>query len=278
MSDINPYVGPRSFRYGEKLWGRDQEIADVRDLLIAERILLLYSPSGAGKSSLMEAGIRPELERVDFDVLPTVRVGYETADGALAGRPDPTRNRYTASALMSLEEGRPAADRMGEELERLTLEQYLDRRRDEAASGKDQCVFFDQFEELFTLDPTDLEAKAQFLAEVGVALRDRNRWALFAMREDFIAQLDPYLGLVPKRFAARYRLDLLGVQAATVAVRRPAAERRVDITEEATVQLVDDLRTVRVQRGGSVTEELGPYVEPVQLQVVCRRLWDSVMR
>ena len=29
------------------------------------------------------------------------------------------------------------------------------------------------------------------------------------------------------------------------------------------------------QRGGQVVEELGPYIEPVQLQVVCRQLWSS---
>ena len=55
----------------------DQRDRRLRDLLIAERIVLLYSPSGAGKTSLLEAGLRPELERRDFHVLPTVRVGHE---------------------------------------------------------------------------------------------------------------------------------------------------------------------------------------------------------
>ena len=34
-------------------------------------------------------------------------------------------------------------------------------------------------------------------------------WALFAIREDFLAELDPYARLMPTRFANRYRLDLL---------------------------------------------------------------------
>jgi hypothetical protein len=268
----NPYVGPRSFRYGEALSGRDREVRDVRDRLIAERILLLYSPSGAGKSSLIEAGVRKELEDSNFTVLPTVRVGHELRSGPGGNKPE-TRNRYVLSTLISLE-----GDAHQRDLPDMTLGDYLDERRSEDTSGREQCIFFDQFEELFTLDPTDRQAKGAFLAELGRALRDRNRWALFAMREDFIAQLDPYLGLIPTRFVARYRLDLLDKTAAELAIREPAARLGVTVTQEATKRLVADLSTVRVRRGGAVVPEEGPYVEPVQLQVVCRRLWEAVMK
>ena len=44
----NPYVGPRAFKTGEALFGRDREVVRLLELLIAERIVLLYSPSGAG--------------------------------------------------------------------------------------------------------------------------------------------------------------------------------------------------------------------------------------
>jgi hypothetical protein len=54
----NPYVGPRAFRSGEDLPGRDFEIRELTDLLIAERITLLHAPSGAGKTSLNEAARR----------------------------------------------------------------------------------------------------------------------------------------------------------------------------------------------------------------------------
>ena len=42
--------------------------------------------------------------------------------------------------------------------------------------------------------------------------------------------------------------------------------------------LVESATMLRVQRGGRAVDELGPYVEPVQLQVVCRRLWNSMAR
>ena len=57
----NPYVGPRAFRVGEKLPAREREQRELTDLLIAERVVLLHSPSGAGKTSLIQAGVVPLL-------------------------------------------------------------------------------------------------------------------------------------------------------------------------------------------------------------------------
>ena len=58
----NPYVGPRPFTQTDPLFGRDVEKVELLNLLIAERIVLLYSPSGAGKTSLIQAGLVPELK------------------------------------------------------------------------------------------------------------------------------------------------------------------------------------------------------------------------
>ena len=52
-SETNPYVGPRPFETGQTLYGREREIAALRYMLTSERIVLLYAPSGAGKSSLV---------------------------------------------------------------------------------------------------------------------------------------------------------------------------------------------------------------------------------
>ena len=72
----NPYPGARPFSSDETIYGRGREVTELRDLLIARRIVLLYSPSGAGKSSLIEAGLRPRLQH-DFRVLPTIRVSLQ---------------------------------------------------------------------------------------------------------------------------------------------------------------------------------------------------------
>ena len=63
--------------------------------------------------------------------------------------------------------------------------------------------------EILTLDPTDVDAKTAFFDEVGAVLCDPKRFAIFAMREDRLAALDPYLGRFPARVRRRFRLDFL---------------------------------------------------------------------
>jgi WD40 repeat protein len=270
----NPYVGPRAFERGETLYGRDHEVLELLDLLIAERIVLFYSPSGAGKTSLIQAALVPELEQEGFSVLPPMRVGLEPPQSA--GR---AANRYVLSLLLSLEESLPRDEQAPlDELAALTLADYLDRRF-KAGDGEPEglVLIFDQFEEVLTVDPTGRAAKAEFFEQVGQALRDRRRWALFAMREEFVAGLDPFLRALPTRLATTYRLELLDPGAAREAIQQPPREGGVEFTDDAALALVDDLRQVRVQQAdGSTEAQLGLHVEPVQLQVVCRRLWDRL--
>jgi hypothetical protein len=77
QSRKNPYIGPRSYEYGEILYGLDREMTELLNLLIAERIVMLYSPSGAGKSSLLKAALIPALEKEDFCVLPVLTFEFE---------------------------------------------------------------------------------------------------------------------------------------------------------------------------------------------------------
>jgi hypothetical protein len=72
----NPYVGPRPFETGQPLFGRTRELTELRYLLTSERSVLLYSPSGAGKSSLVNAGLIPQLA-TRFDVRRPTRVNTE---------------------------------------------------------------------------------------------------------------------------------------------------------------------------------------------------------
>ena len=100
------------------------ETADLLDLVIAERVVLLYSPSGAGKSSLIAAGLVRQLEAEGFEVLPLVRLTHEAPPGSsLSG---PPRNRYVLSTLLSLEEGlAPEHQRRTADLDAMTVTEYL---------------------------------------------------------------------------------------------------------------------------------------------------------
>lgn len=271
----NPYKGARAFEIGETIFGRAREIAELLDLLIAERIVLLHSPSGAGKTSLVQAGLVPALTKARFAVLPVIRVNHEPP--ADIDQADVTFNRYIYSALLSLEEARPAEERLAEsEIRATSLAAYLEKR-EAAQPSSARVLVFDQFEEILTGNATDTEHKEAFFNQVGEALSNRRCWALFAMREDYVGALSPYLRRIPTRLTTTYRLDLLGITAARLAIQNPARASGVDFHDDAAKQLVDDLRILRVQGpDGILQEEKGDFVEPVQLQVVCYRLWEKL--
>ncbi len=272
----NPYVGPRAFRTGETLFGRDAEVRRLFDLLIAERIVLLHSPSGAGKTSLIQAGLIPLLREEGFHVWPPLRVAAPLPHDAPSGT-----NRYLASVLCGLESTVQQSSRCSlDEAIGRALSESLGLPIDESSTPRTrppQVLVLDQFEEVVRIDPADLAAKEEFFHQLGVALRAADRWALFAIREEFIGRLDPWTHHLPTRLGCRFRLDLLGEAAARDAIRKPAAAEGVTFHDEATRRMVDDLRRVTVPReDGTYREEPGLYVEPVQLQIVARRLWQRL--
>ncbi len=267
----NPYIGPSAFSAGERLYGRDRELNQLTNLIVAERIVLLHSPSGAGKTSLIQAALIPRLTSMRFRVLPVVRVHLELPDGKADG------NRYVLSTLLYLNAGLPESEQIPtEQLARMTMAEYLSCLKEREKKPGIEVLIFDQFEEILTLDPTDLAAKQEFFRQLGEAVDAPNRWILFSMRDDYVAALSSYEVWIPSQIHNRFRLDLLNREAARQAIERPAADRGVRFEEGIADKLVDDLRRVRVQRSdGSLEMQLGEFVEPVQLQVVCYRLWEN---
>ncbi len=283
----NPFIGPRPFETGEKLYGRDRELAELIDRLNAERIILLHSPSGAGKSSLIQAGLLPELTR-SFDVWGPTRVNLEPPAG------EDSVNRYVASANLGFEEAVPEKIRRPAEIVAgQTLPEYFTGRPRRRRAPRSVLLVFDQFEEVLTAEPLAVAAKRAFFDQLGDLLRNPRIWALFALREDYLAPLEggielaadggearaeitiPYARRVPTHFKNRFRIDLLSLGSAREAMVEPAAAAGREFP--AVDRLVRDLATMKVQLpDGSFRAQTGHYVEPVQLQVVCRRLWDAM--
>ncbi len=288
-SPANPYVGPVPFREGQKLYGREKETDDLVDLVVSKRIVLLIAPSGAGKTSLIQSALIPRLrDRYKLLALPTVRLTYRNEEIAKRGNV----NRYALSTMRSLENYfLPEHRYTDEQLAELSLGQYFARRFPSChddGSRLHWLLILDQFEELFTLDPLDVDKKRSFLEDLGNVLAGVRTddedpgnaepptfWALFSMREDYVAELQPFLGLMPTGLAFRYRMDLLERERALGPVAMPAGSSMDPATAP---RLVDGLLTIqlRTPEGKEVTRE-GRFVEPVQLQVVCLRLWDKIV-
>lgn len=267
-STRNPYVGPRPLRQYDGLFGRDREAQALTDLLIAERVVLLHAPSGAGKTSLIQAGVIKRLKSEGFRVSGPLRLNGVRPDDASIG------NRYLWSAVDGLlGNGHAAGAKDATSLDEglATVEQGFD--------DDDHVIILDQFEEILTLEPANWGSQEEFFKALGHALDRPNRWALLSMREDYMGGLARYVGLLPTRLDVRFRLDFLEHDAARLAMREPAASRGVTFTEEAIELLISDLSAIRVQdpvEGQKVAT--GPYVEPVQLQVVCETLWRRLER
>lgn len=285
----NPYVGPVPFREGQKLYGREKETEELVDLLVSKRIVLLIAPSGAGKTSLIQAALIPRLrDRYKLQALPTIRLTYRNDE--VIKRTEV--NRYALSTMRSLEGHFPAEGRYtDEQLAELSLGAYFEKRFPAAADGAHRqhwVLVLDQFEELFTLDPLDVDKKRQFLEELGNVLAGvrgsaeeptsaapPTLWALFSMREDYVAELQPYLDLIPTGLAFRYRIDLLERERALDPVARPAGAAMDPATAP---RLVEGLLTIQLRTPeGKEVSRAGRFVEPVQLQVVCLRLWDKIV-
>jgi hypothetical protein len=268
----NPFVGPRPFETGRRIFGRDREIDDLYYLLSAERIVLLHSPSGAGKSSLIQAGLIPRLNE-RFDVWGPTRVNLQPP----AGQPAAV-NRYVRSAVLGFEQQIPSERRRSEEqLSGMTLSEYVATRPRRRSASQNTVLIFDQFEEILTADPLAIEAKHEFFRQLGDLLLDPRIWALFALREDYLAPFDQYAQQVPTHMKNRFRLDLLSRDAAKDAIVSPSLEGGRECAPEAVEKLIQDLATMKVQQpDGTFVEQLGHHVEPLQLQVVCLRLWERM--
>ncbi|MHA6846934.1 hypothetical protein [Ralstonia syzygii] len=262
-----PYVGPSPFCGDQHLFGRDTEIEELQWRLVADRIIVLYSSSGAGKTSLLMAknGLVAQL-RERFHVLPVLRVG--SADGT-----DPT-----IAMLRQLESGGFGPMRDGD-----TLLTYFDRIAiPEAHPPKRLLLVLDQFEEIFT-NFTSLAEQRKFFLQLGELLSRETSpiWLIVSMREEYFSWLDSFRDVVPTRLVNTFRLNLLSTDQAVAAMKGPAEAAGVafpvEAGQDAATYLVRKLSMVRRRTPGGASEpRAGNTVEAVQLQVICVDLWSRL--
>jgi WD40 repeat protein len=278
----NPYVGPRPYERGDRrsFYGRTREARDLLSLIMAERVVLFYAPSGAGKTSLLNAQIIPALEEEEgFHVLPAVRVGSDLPPG-IDSRD--VENIFVFSVLMGLAgEKMPAASLTGHSL--LSFLRQICSQKTEDLSESPPILILDQFEEILTTHRGQWQDAQGFFEQTREALHEiPELGVVFTMREDYVAGLDPYAPLLPRRLRARFRMERLDQNGALEAIKKPAQDAGCPFAPDVAERLVDDLRRVKVAHdlsqspGDQQPAVLGPFVEPVQLQVVCNRLWENL--
>lgn len=265
--------------------GRDNEIYELFQLVLAERIVLLFARSGLGKSSLVNAGLLQSLrDKGHFPIVARV-------SGA-------------ATPLASLQEGFQAAiiDAQRDGLECEPAPEDWDRRSlwhlfksvelwrgDELLSP---VLIIDQFEELFTLhDVADRQAFIDELAHLVRGTRprgDSTRYdgstpdvkIMLAFREDFYANIQELRDRIPAVYKAPFRLTPLTREKAKQAIIKPAGimgdqfrTRSFEWDDAALDEVLDFLSEQQLGEGKTI---VGQEIEPFQLQLICQHVEDLV--
>jgi WD40 repeat protein len=273
----NPYVGPRPFSEDEweRFFGRERQAVDLLSLVLADRLMLFFAPSGAGKSSLINARLRRDLEKRRFDVLPTARVSGEVP--ASVGQVD---NIFIFDLISDLQPEQGDLSPFAH----LTLSDYLRMyrppQRDETRDRlRPQVLIVDQFEEVFTSHPEAWDQRGAFFEQLRQAVEDEDSVlrVMLVMREEKVAALERYAHLLPSRLSTRFYMQRLDRNAALKAIERPAEEAGRPFAPEVARDLRDNLSLVWA-RDHERRQYPGEFVEPVQLQVVCWQLWEELRK
>ena len=138
-------------------------------------------------------------------------------------------------------------------------------------------VILDQFEEFFTTNLHRWQERRPFFDQLAQALHDLPTMkVVFVMREEYIAQLEPFADLLPEKLRPRMHLERLRGNAARSAVVKPFENWGLSFDPNAADELMAELSEIRVAEGDKFRETRGEFVEPVQLQVVCQSLWENL--
>ena len=201
----NPFVGLRPFEISDSLYyfGRNAETKTLLELLYNNRFVGVIGSSGAGKSSLIRAGLIPQLEagflvqERDHWLIASLKPG-DTPLTNLINSLINSINSGLSSPLVSQDKRRQLIQEANE-YEPQGLLHLLESEL--SGSDKNLFVLVDQFEELFRFGLEKGIAKNRQQAEQFVALllnlskKDLPIYLCLTIRSDFLGDCDAFYGL-----------------------------------------------------------------------------------
>jgi eukaryotic-like serine/threonine-protein kinase len=226
--DSQPYPGLAAFTSDQAkfFFGREVEIETLLRKVERFHLLAVIGASGAGKTSFLNAGFLPMLgSNWDF----------------LVCRPGATPLVNLGAALASKIEGKGLAVEMLRFHETGTAVDLMRRWR---SAHENALIVIDQFEELFTLNP--YEVQCSFADLIGHAVVDADVRVLLSLRDDFLARCQEQERLAPM-FSALTSLRPPAAPALRRALVEPALRSGYQFEDES---LIDDMvRQVATQPG-----------------------------
>ncbi len=251
---VCPYKGLNYFTEDDApiFFGRDDEAAALRDLVLKQDIAAVLGRSGAGKSSLVRAGLMPRLRQRDGDhrtgiwdhIL--VRPGEDPLLGLATGLAPPGPDGVAVADTKALE--RDKLDLRDASTDFLATHFRLRREASRLAVNR-LLVIVDQAEELFTppWHMTDRDAIRQFESDrdklislLLTAADQRLASVVLTVRSDF------FDALMHSPFGPRLSHSqlLLGrIQDLAPVIERPAGLVGMTLATGLTRRVVDDVGT-----------------------------------
>ena len=229
LNTASPYRGLDPFQDRDKdlFFGRDQLINSLVAQLSESNVLLVLGASGSGKSSLVRAGLLPQLSQLIgvrfryFTFVPDVDP-FESLRGALLGV------GFNQTQTRELLEANPA-----------TPARLIHTLRRE---GEQWLLFVDQLEEIFTV--CGEAPRKTFIAALLAIAQDSDNSAklVLAMRADFLDRLSPF-----PEFAKIVQKEInlvadMHVDELRLAIEQPAARHGVVFEQGLVEEIVKDVQ------------------------------------
>ncbi|MEO6328177.1 MAG: WD40 repeat domain-containing protein [Ginsengibacter sp.] len=282
------YPGVKPFSENERhlFYGRTTDTKKLYQLISLEKLVLLYSKSGLGKSSLLNAGVLPLFDEEDQYTTIKIRFGAYF-DQSLS--PITTSLFKLPGALPN-----PVLDKLGAGSDTLWLRMKGLQHQD-ADDPQMYILVFDQFEELFTYNQEDIRQFKRQLSDllyykvpayisksITNRLRDNPNFlsneeleflyrqpavkVVLSLRSDRISLLNTLADYLPDIQKNYYELKPLDRDAAIETIVKPAidkVDRYLSPSFGYTADCIDKILDYLTQSGQK-------GIETFQLQTVCQ--------
>ena len=257
MQDLpeKPYKFLDSYKFKDRkiFFGRDREVGMLIDDVLVNRIVVLFAHSGTGKTSLINAGVRPRLEAQGYKTF-FIRVSRDPVESA----------RAVLSKQLKLNSLK--GEGLGELIENVVT----------TLDDSSIVLFFDQFEEFFLYLYKNNRKKAmKFISDIASLYHNERRRVrtVFSMRENFFVEMDVFRDEIPSIFHKDSNLRLRGFdkEQAREAIINPARVFQTTIDPDLVERLLTDL----AEEDDGTTPADAIEIEPAKLQIVCDSLWPK---
>ncbi len=271
----SPFKFLDSYTQGDRdiFFGRDQETKALYEALSGVKHLLVYGPSGAGKTSLIECGLRNQFSDADWFAL-TIRRGSDINGSVFAAINEALTDKIPLDAATK----RPTDKGLdfGQAVENLFGERY-----------QPVYLLFDQFEEL--LISGSEEEKKEFFTRLHQLVRYKTPCrVLLIMREEFIGHLSEFEPLCPSLFQHRFRVEKMRKEKVKEVIRctleapRFHASFRVDdsgrLADRILTRLPDHSREIELAHVQVFLSELWERAAEADASDALPRLHEALVR